>query len=106
MKGNLMSDSPYILLVRAAVKPEFIKQVLEAASNTLKLTLAEPGCVAFYQTALAEDPLQLCFFEHFASESSHIEHLEKSYTKSFLDFLADKLEDAPVIQRLIVANPG
>lgn len=100
-----MTDIPFILLVQATVKPEFLEQVLKAASDTLNHTIKETGCVAFYQTAFAENPLHLCFFEHFASENAHAYHMAQSYTKAFFEILEGKLLEAPVIQRLLVAHP-
>jgi len=99
-----MSNEPYILLVSAKVKPEFLAQVLEAAAVTLMHTLKEPGCVAFYQTAYTQDPEQLCFFEHFASKAAHAEHLDQPYTKAFFDLLTDKLVAPPEIHQLTPAQ--
>jgi quinol monooxygenase YgiN len=99
-----MSDAPYILLVNARVKPEFLAQVLRAAAVTLAHTLKEPGCVAFYQTAHTQDPEHLCFFEYFASKAAHAEHLEKPYTKAFFELLTDKLVSPPDIQQLTPAH--
>lgn len=99
-----MSDAPYILLVNARIKPEFLAQVLEGAAVTLALTLKEPGCVAFYQTAYTQDPEHLCFFEHFASKAAHAEHMARPYTKAFFELLTDKLVGSPDIQQLTPAH--
>lgn len=99
-----MSDAPYILLVQARVKPECLSQVLDAAAITLAQTLKEPGCVAFHQTAFADDATHLCFFEYFASASAHAEHLEQPYTKAFFELLTDKLVAEPDMRRLSQAQ--
>jgi quinol monooxygenase YgiN len=99
-----MSEAPYILLVKARVKPEFLSQVLDASAITLAQTLKEPGCVAFYQTIHAQDPHHLCFFEYFASQAAHAEHMAQPYTKAFFDLLKDKLVVEPDMQRLAIIN--
>lgn len=99
-----MSDAPYILLVQARVKPECLSQVLDAAAITLAQTLKEPGCVAFHQTAHADDATHLCFFEYFSSPAAHAEHLEQPYTKAFFDLLKDKLVAEPDIRQLNLAR--
>lgn len=99
-----MSDVPYILLVNASVKPEFLAQVLDAAAVTLAHTLKEPGCVAFYQTTYAQEPEHLCFFEYFASKAAHAEHMAQPYTKAFFETLKDKLVAPPEIRQLTPAN--
>ncbi|MFJ5297720.1 putative quinol monooxygenase [Pseudomonas sp. NPDC088368] len=101
-----MSDVPYILLVNATVKPEYLTEVLETAAVTLAHTLKEPGCVAFHQTAYAQDPTHLCFFEYFASEAAHAEHMAQSYTQAFMALLDGKLVTAPDMQRLTLAPAG
>ena len=95
-----MSEQPLILWIQARVKPEFLEQVAAAAARTLVLTLKEPGCVAFHQTAKADDPCHFCFFEYFASAAAHAEHMAKPYTLAFFEFLQGKLEAEPVIQPL------
>jgi quinol monooxygenase YgiN len=99
-----MNDDPYILLVDAQVKPEFLSEVLAAASITLAQTLEEPGCVAFYQTAHTQNPERLCFFEHFASQAAYGQHMAQPYTQAFFDLLKDKLVHPPQIQQLTLAD--
>lgn len=99
-----MSEQPFILLIRARIKKEYLRQVEDAASRTLALTVQEPGCIAFHQTASAEDPCHFCFFEYFASRSAHAEHMDQAYTKAFSEFLDGKLEGPPVIQQLNMLN--
>jgi quinol monooxygenase YgiN len=99
-----MKESPYILLVHARVKREFLPQVLEAAAVTLAHTLKEPGCIAFHQTVYAKDPEHLCFFEYFASKTAHAEHMAQPYTEAFFALLEGKLVSAPDIQQLRPAH--
>lgn len=95
-----MDSQPFILWVRARVKPEFSSQVKAAAARTLALTLKEPGCLQFIQTVEADNPNHLCFFEYFASAQAHAEHLAMPYTRAFFELLKDKLEGEPVMQQL------
>ena len=95
-----MDTDAFILLIQARVKPQFLGQVTKAAADTLVQTLREPGCVAFYQTAHADDPSRLCFFEYFASQAAHAEHMAQPYTQAFFEGLQGKLEGEPVTQRL------
>lgn len=95
-----MNSQPFILWVRARVKPEFFSEVADAAAKTLALTLKEPGCIAFHQTVEADNPNHFCFFEYFASPQAHAEHMDKPYTQAFFELLKDKLEDEPLMQQL------
>ncbi|HEY0207553.1 putative quinol monooxygenase [Acerihabitans sp.] len=99
-----MNDIPFILLVQARAKPEFLGEIAEAAAATLKLTLKEAGCMALYQTTQAADPNHLCFFEYFTSEAAHQEHMTQPYTQAFFRLLEGKLLSEPVIQKLNLRN--
>jgi len=101
----MMNDTPFILLVQARAKPEFMDEIRQAAAATLAQTLREPGCTALYQTTQEEDPTYLHFFEYFTSEAAHQEHMAQPYTQPFFRLLEWKLMSEPVIQRLNLLNP-
>ena len=96
-----MKELPFILLVQARVKPEFLAQVTEVAAHTLLCTLKEPGCVAFFQNAHADDPCHFYFYEHFASRAAHEEHMAQPYTQRFFETLQGKLLSEPAMQQLM-----
>lgn len=95
-----MLHEPYILLVEAEVLPQFTDQVAEAAQQTLKRTLNEPGCLSFHQTHIAGEPGKFVFFEVFASEKAHDHHQEQDYTKQFFATLDGKLVKPPRVTHL------
>ena len=90
-----------ILLAESAIRPEFRDALIAIASETLALTLREPGCEAFYQTAIEGQPNKFVFFEVFSSEKDHQFHLEQDYTKRFFAFLEGKLMGPPTFTRLV-----
>ena len=67
-----MSHLKFILLVEVPVKAEFLDEVKALCAATLIPTLAEPGCLAFYQTGKQDDPTTLVFFEVFASREAFV----------------------------------
>ncbi len=95
-----MHHSPIVLLVEASIKPAHVDEVVKAARAALADTLREPGCLAFFQSARAEAPNQLVFFEVFASEADHQRHLERDYTRRVFAAMEGKLEAPPRVTHL------
>ena len=95
-----MNSQKYILLAQAEVQPEHRQTVLSAAKANLPLTIAEPGCEAFFQTFNADAPNQLVFFEVFTSEEAHALHMAQDYTQTFFSTIEGLLASPPVFTRL------
>ena len=91
-----MSSSKYIILAEVPVKPEYLEEVKVLSSVTLKPTLEEPGCEAFYQTIKMDDLNTLVFFEVFTSKEAFDLHMEADYTKAFFAGVKDKVSGKPV----------
>lgn len=91
-----MSNSKIIVLAELFVKPEHLEEVKALSAATLKPTLEEPGCEAFYQTTKADDANTLVFFEVFSSQEALDLHLEADYTKAFFAGLQGKAAGKPV----------
>ena len=91
-----MSHSKIIVLAEAPIKPEHLGEVKMMSTATLKSTLKEPGCEAFYQTVKADDPNTLVFFEVFTSKEAFDLHMEADYTKAFFAGIQDKVAGKPV----------
>jgi quinol monooxygenase YgiN len=91
-----MSSSKYIILAEVPVKPEYLEEVKALSAVTLKSTLEEPGCEAFYQTVKTDDPNTLVFFEVFTSKEASDLHGMTDYTKAFFAGVKDKVSGKPV----------
>lgn len=91
-----MSYTKFIVLAEAPVKSEYLEEVKTLSAATLKSTLEEPGCEAFYQTVKADEPNTLVFFEVFTSKEAFDLHMEADYTKAFFAGIRDKVADKPV----------
>lgn len=85
-----------MVLVEVPVKAECLDEVKALCAGTLIPTLAEPGCLAFYQTSKQDDPTTLVFFEVFASQEAFDQHLEAPYTRAFFTGIQSKLAGKPV----------
>jgi quinol monooxygenase YgiN len=95
-----MNDEKVILLAEAEMIAEFRETVLAAAKANLPLTLAEPGCEAFFQTVKIDEPNKIVFFEVFASEEAHASHLAQEYTKKFFASIEGCFTAPPSFTRL------
>lgn len=91
-----MSNTKIIVLAELSVKPEYLDEIKGLSAATLKPTLAEPGCEAFYQTIKADEPNTLVFFEVFTSQQALNQHMEADYTKAFFAGVKDKVAGTPV----------
>jgi len=91
-----MSDEKVIILAEVPVKPEHLEEVKSLCAETLKPTLQESGCEAFYQNFKKDDPNTLVFFEIFSSKEALDLHMNKEYTKTFFENIKDKLSGKPV----------
>jgi quinol monooxygenase YgiN len=91
-----MNQSKIIVLAEAPIKPDYMKEVIALSAATLKPTLKEPGCEAFYQTVKADEPNTLVFFEVFTSKEAFDLHMEADYTKAFFAGIQDKVAGKPV----------
>lgn len=78
-----MSNSKVIILAEISIKPEFLDEVKALCAASLKPTLQELGCEAFYQTIKINEPTTLVFFEVFTSQEALNLHMEADYTKAF-----------------------
>lgn len=87
----------YIILAEIPVQSAYLEEVKALAAATLKPTLEEAGCEAFYQTVRSDDPYSLVFFEVFRSKEAHELHLEADYTKAFFAGVQDKVSGKPVL---------
>ncbi|CEJ68145.1 Antibiotic biosynthesis monooxygenase [Chryseobacterium oranimense G311] len=88
-------DEKIIILAEIPVKPEYFEEVKALCENTLKHTLQEKGCEAFYQTFKRDEPYTLVFFEIFSSQKSLDTHMNEDYTKTFFAGIKDKLSGKP-----------
>lgn len=98
-----MSSYKYIILAEVPVKPEHLEQVKALSAATLKPTLEEPGCEAFYQTVKADYTNTLVFFEVFNSKKAADLHMEADYTKAFFAGVKDMVSGQPksiILQQL------
>jgi quinol monooxygenase YgiN len=91
-----MSIPKYIMLAQVPIKPEHLKEVKALAAATLRPTLEEPGCEAFFQTLKTDEPNTLVFFEVFTSKEAFDLHMEADYTKAFFAGIQDKASGKPV----------
>jgi quinol monooxygenase YgiN len=92
----IMNNTKIIVLAEIPVRPEHLEEVKTLAAATLKPTMEEPGCEAFYQTAKADDPNTLVLFEVFNSKEALDLHMEASYTKTFFADVQSKVAGKPV----------
>ncbi|MBE9462703.1 putative quinol monooxygenase [Dyadobacter subterraneus] len=90
-----MSSLKYIVMAQVSVQPEHLQEVIALSAKTLKLTLEEPGCEAFYQTCKTDDPHTLVFFEVFTSREAFDLHMAADYTRAFFDGVKDKVSAKP-----------
>lgn len=91
-----MSNTNFIVLAEAPIQPQYLEEVKKLSADTLKSTLDEPGCEAFYQTVKADEPNTLVFFEVFTSKEAFDLHMEADYTKAFFAGIKDKVAGKPV----------
>ncbi|WP_170117578.1 putative quinol monooxygenase [Chitinophaga ginsengisoli] len=91
------NDDKCIILAEIPVEPVYLDYVKSLAAATLKPTLEEAGCEAFYQTARSDDPNSLVFFEVFRSKDAHDLHLKADYTRAFFAGVQDKTSGKPII---------
>lgn len=97
-----MDSEKLILLAEAEMLPQHRNTVLAAAKKNLPLTLAEPGCEAFFTTVNAEEPNKIVFFEVFSSEEAHAFHLAQDYTKQFFTTIEGCFASPPKFTRLSI----
>jgi len=90
-----MNKDKVIVLAKIPVKHEHLEEVKVLCAETLKPTLEETGCEAFYQTFQKDEPGTLVFFEVFTSKKALDLHLEAAYTKVFFEGIKDKLSGKP-----------
>lgn len=90
-----MNGEKVIVLAKIPVKHEFLEEVKALCATTLKPTLEETGCEAFYQVFQKDEPDTLVFFEIFTSKQALDFHLEAAYTKAFFNEIRDKLSGKP-----------
>ena len=91
-----MNNAKFIVLAEVPVLPEHWDAVVALSAATLELTLAEPGCEAFYQTQKKDASDTLVFFEVFQSKEAFEIHMETAYTKAFFAGIQGKLAGRPV----------
>lgn len=91
------NDDRYIILAEIPVQPAYLDYIKSLATSTLKPTLEEAGCEAFYQTARSDDPNSLVFFEVFHSKEAHDLHLKADHTRAFFAGVQDKTSGKPII---------
>lgn len=95
-----MQKPGVVLLVELTVKSEKLEELKTILARTHQPTLAEPGCIALFETSREDDPNKLVFFEVFQSEEAHAFHLEQDYTKEIMKAFGTMLAEPGRITKL------
>jgi quinol monooxygenase YgiN len=95
-RGTTMQDQKVALTAEITILQGFEEQVLSAARKCVVETHKEPGCVHYILSQRKEQPLQIMFFEVFASKEAFDFHCNAPHTKTFIEGLKGKVEgDGP-----------
>ena len=79
----------YVVSVTVFVKPEFVKQFVEATMDNAMNTRREPGNVRFDVSQLEEDPTRFLFYEVYREKAGFLAHQQTEHYLRWRAAVAD-----------------
>ncbi len=95
-----------ILRVKFTVKPDQLKEAIQAFIEMSKASEAETGCHGYEFTASMEDPHTIYLFEQWESAEALASHGQATHYKEFGKLMGTVLTVPPVIKRYTITTDG
>ena len=91
----------YVILGIIKVKPEHLPEFVENVRNHARNTVREPGCLQFDVLQDTNDPLTICLYEVFYSESDLETHRQQDYYQQWMEMSRDWRDNTSYSRRVL-----
>ena len=89
LSGGAAAEEPHVPFVRIAeleIDPAQLESYKAAAKEEMETSVrVEPGVLAIYAVAEADNPSRLRFFEMYADEAAYKAHIESAHFKKYFE---------------------